>query len=180
MHPAFLFEPSLSTAVVSPQDILQPLTPLLTCCCRTVTDVEVNPLGLIIAVISVLSSSMQQIMCGAMQRKYQLSSHQLLSNTAHIQASACHTNRHQHPFAEQVHAAARVWSLAAEVPAVFLPAALKHSTYTGECFVHNDQQQHSIGMVGLLHSAVDFQEQQLTKQPSIEGAACSCSFCNSV
>jgi solute carrier family 35 protein E3 len=47
--------------------------------------VEVNLLGLAIAVVSVVSSGMQQIMCGTLQRKHQLSSHQLLSNTAYIQ-----------------------------------------------------------------------------------------------
>ena len=41
--------------------------------------------GLVIAVVAVLSSALQQIMCGAMQRKHLVSSHQLLSNTAHIQ-----------------------------------------------------------------------------------------------
>jgi hypothetical protein len=53
--------------------------------CRTVTDVQISMLGLVIAVIAVLSSALQQIMCGAMQRKHLVSSHQLLSNTAHIQ-----------------------------------------------------------------------------------------------
>jgi hypothetical protein len=50
-----------------------------------VNDVQVNLLGLVIAVVSVVSSGMQQIMCGTMQRKHRLSSHQLLSNTAYIQ-----------------------------------------------------------------------------------------------
>jgi hypothetical protein len=50
-----------------------------------VTDVQVSPLGLGIAVIAVLSSALQQILCGAMQRKHLVSSHQLLGNTAHIQ-----------------------------------------------------------------------------------------------
>jgi solute carrier family 35 protein E3 len=53
-----------------------------------VNDVQVNLLGLVIAVVSVVSSGMQQIMCGTMQRKHQLSSHQLLSNTAYIQVCA--------------------------------------------------------------------------------------------
>lgn len=58
------------------------------CCgvlCRTVTDVQVSMLGLMIAVVAVLSSALQQIMCGMMQRRHLVSSHQLLSNTAHIQ-----------------------------------------------------------------------------------------------
>jgi hypothetical protein len=42
-------------------------------------------LGLVIAVVAVLSSALQQIMCGMMQRRHLVSSHQLLSNTAHIQ-----------------------------------------------------------------------------------------------
>lgn len=44
-------------------------------------------LGLGIAVVAVLSSAFQQILCGAMQRKHLVSSHQLLRNTAHIQVS---------------------------------------------------------------------------------------------
>jgi hypothetical protein len=61
---------------------------LLYCCCvlcRTVTDVQISMLGLVIAVVAVLSSALQQIMCGMMQRRHLVSSHQLLSNTAHIQ-----------------------------------------------------------------------------------------------
>jgi solute carrier family 35 protein E3 len=50
-----------------------------------VTDVEVNTLGVIIAGISVVSSGMQQILCGTIQRKHKMSSHQLLSNTAPVQ-----------------------------------------------------------------------------------------------
>lgn len=42
-------------------------------------------LGLGIAVVAVFSSALQQVMCGVMQRKHLVSSHQLLSNTAHIQ-----------------------------------------------------------------------------------------------
>lgn len=52
---------------------------------RTVTDVEVNTLGVIIAGVSVISSGMQQILCGTIQRKHKMSSHQLLSNTAGVQ-----------------------------------------------------------------------------------------------
>lgn len=53
--------------------------------CRTVTDVNVRPLGLIIAAISVVSSGMQQILCGTLQRQHKLQSHQLLANTAPVQ-----------------------------------------------------------------------------------------------
>lgn len=53
--------------------------------CRTVTDVQISMLGLGIAVVAVFSSALQQVMCGVMQRKHLVSSHQLLSNTAHIQ-----------------------------------------------------------------------------------------------
>jgi hypothetical protein len=53
--------------------------------CRTVTDVSVRPLGLIIAAISVASSGMQQILCGTIQRQHKLQSHQLLANTAPVQ-----------------------------------------------------------------------------------------------
>jgi hypothetical protein len=63
--------------------------------CRTVTDVQISMLGLVIAVIAVLSSALQQIMCGAMQRKHLVSSHQLLSNTAHIQV--CKAFQRQQP-----------------------------------------------------------------------------------
>lgn len=53
--------------------------------CRTVTDVTVQPLGIIIAAISVASSGMQQILCGTLQRQHSLQSHQLLANTAPVQ-----------------------------------------------------------------------------------------------
>ncbi len=46
---------------------------------------EVNTLGVIIAGVSVISSGMQQILCGTIQRKHKMSSHQLLSNTAPVQ-----------------------------------------------------------------------------------------------
>lgn len=52
---------------------------------RTVTDVSVNFMGMIIAAISVVTSGMQQIMCGTIQRKHGLTSNQLLSNTAPVQ-----------------------------------------------------------------------------------------------
>jgi hypothetical protein len=44
-----------------------------------------NMLGMGIAFVAVLSSALQQILCGAMQRKHMVLSHQLLGNTAHIQ-----------------------------------------------------------------------------------------------
>ncbi|KAF8068203.1 URGT3 [Scenedesmus sp. PABB004] len=50
--------------------------------------VAVNPLGLGVAALAVSSSAAQQIMCGALQRRHALSSHQLLSNTAHLQVRA--------------------------------------------------------------------------------------------
>lgn len=56
---------------------------------RTVTDMSggMSMLGLIIAGMSVVTSGMQQIMCGTVQRKFGLTSNQLLSNTAPVQAS---------------------------------------------------------------------------------------------
>jgi hypothetical protein len=56
---------------------------------RTVTDVHVTPLGLLLALTAVLASGLQQVMCGALQRKHRVSSHQLLSNTAHVQVCVC-------------------------------------------------------------------------------------------
>jgi solute carrier family 35 protein E3 len=53
--------------------------------CRTVTDVQVNSLGLFIAGLSVVTSGMQQILCGTVQRKHNLTSTQLLANTAPVQ-----------------------------------------------------------------------------------------------
>lgn len=51
----------------------------------TVSDVAVNGVGLVIASVSVVSSGMQQILVGTIQRKYKLASHQLLANTAPMQ-----------------------------------------------------------------------------------------------
>lgn len=51
----------------------------------TVTDVTVNMLGFILAMISVVTSGGQQILCGYYQKKHKMSSHQLLSNTAPLQ-----------------------------------------------------------------------------------------------
>lgn len=58
---------------------------LISFCCSTVTDVTIKPLGLVVALISVLSSGMQQILCGTIQRSHKLQSHQLLANTAPVQ-----------------------------------------------------------------------------------------------
>ncbi len=56
------------------------------CCpCRTVTDVSVNFVGFVIAIISVITSGLQQILCGVVQRKHGVTSTQLLSNTAPVQ-----------------------------------------------------------------------------------------------
>lgn len=54
----------------------------------TVTDLGMNNmsmLGLGIAITSVITSGMQQILCGQVQRKHSMTSNQLLSNTAPIQ-----------------------------------------------------------------------------------------------
>ncbi|WIA29992.1 hypothetical protein OEZ86_000090 [Tetradesmus obliquus] len=51
----------------------------------TVTDVTITPAGLLVAALSVVSSGMQQILCGSIQRQHKLQSHQLLANTAPIQ-----------------------------------------------------------------------------------------------
>mmetsp|Transcript_17326 Transcript_17326/g.51879 ORF Transcript_17326/g.51879 Transcript_17326/m.51879 type:complete len:373 (-) Transcript_17326:506-1624(-) len=53
----------------------------------TVSDLQLadNMLGLVVAGMSVVSSSMQQIFCRTMQQKHKLSSHELLSNTAPVQ-----------------------------------------------------------------------------------------------
>eukprot|EP01026_Neomeris_dumetosa_P028628 TRINITY_DN2320_c0_g1_i7.p3 TRINITY_DN2320_c0_g1~~TRINITY_DN2320_c0_g1_i7.p3 ORF type:complete len:345 (+),score=20.86 TRINITY_DN2320_c0_g1_i7:49-1083(+) len=51
----------------------------------TVSDVEINFTGFIIAAISVVSSGLQQLECGRLQRLHRVSSNELLSNTAPIQ-----------------------------------------------------------------------------------------------
>jgi solute carrier family 35 protein E3 len=51
---------------------------------------HLNLLGLVIAAVSVITSGLQQIMCSMLQRKYALSSHQLLSNTAQVQVRRPH------------------------------------------------------------------------------------------
>lgn len=53
----------------------------------SVTDVTVNTLGLVVAAISVVSSGMQQLLCGTIQRKHKLQSYQLLANTAPVQGA---------------------------------------------------------------------------------------------
>ncbi|XP_065852505.1 UDP-rhamnose/UDP-galactose transporter 2-like [Euphorbia lathyris] len=52
----------------------------------TVTDVKVNAKGFLSASVGVLSSSLQQISIGALQKKYSIGSFELLSKTAPIQA----------------------------------------------------------------------------------------------
>lgn len=52
----------------------------------TVTDVKVNVKGFVCACIAVLSTSLQQISIGSLQKKYSISSFELLSKTAPIQA----------------------------------------------------------------------------------------------
>jgi hypothetical protein len=53
----------------------------------TVTDITIKMGGLIVAAISVVSSGMQQLLCGVVQRKHKLQSHQLLANTAPVQGA---------------------------------------------------------------------------------------------
>ncbi|KAK0575454.1 hypothetical protein LWI29_000857 [Acer saccharum] len=52
----------------------------------TVTDVKVNAKGFICAFLAVLSTSLQQITIGSLQKKYSIGSFELLSKTAPIQA----------------------------------------------------------------------------------------------
>ncbi|KAJ9186258.1 hypothetical protein P3X46_001856 [Hevea brasiliensis] len=52
----------------------------------TVTDVKVNAKGFICACVAVLSTSLQQITIGSLQKKYSIGSFELLSRTAPIQA----------------------------------------------------------------------------------------------
>lgn len=52
------------------------------------TDVSIQPVGVVIAAVSVVSSGMQQILCGYLQRKHKLSSQQMLANTAPVQGVA--------------------------------------------------------------------------------------------
>ena len=57
--------------------------------CRTITDIGLrsNMMGLVVASISIVSSAMQQILCRLLQTKYQMSSQDLLSNTAQTQVN---------------------------------------------------------------------------------------------
>ncbi|KAL7207146.1 hypothetical protein ACSBR2_019765 [Camellia fascicularis] len=52
----------------------------------TVTDVNVNAKGFVCSVVAVLSTSLQQISIGSLQKKYSIGSFELLSKTAPIQA----------------------------------------------------------------------------------------------
>jgi uncharacterized membrane protein len=52
----------------------------------TITDVKVNAKGFLCACIAVLSTSLQQISIGSLQKKYSIGSFELLSKTAPIQA----------------------------------------------------------------------------------------------
>ncbi|KAJ4705600.1 UDP-galactose transporter 2-like [Melia azedarach] len=52
----------------------------------TVTDVKINAKGFLCACIGVLSTSLQQISIGSLQKKYSIGSFELLSKTAPIQA----------------------------------------------------------------------------------------------
>ncbi|KAF6159764.1 hypothetical protein GIB67_030022 [Kingdonia uniflora] len=52
----------------------------------TVTDVKVNAKGFICACVAVVSTSLQQISIGSLQKKYSIGSFELLSKTAPIQA----------------------------------------------------------------------------------------------
>ncbi|KAL2895128.1 UDP-rhamnose/UDP-galactose transporter 2 [Bienertia sinuspersici] len=52
----------------------------------TVTDVKVNAKGFICATVAVLSTSLQQISIGSLQKKYNVGSFELLSKTAPFQA----------------------------------------------------------------------------------------------
>uniref|UniRef100_A0A7S0UWP6 Sugar phosphate transporter domain-containing protein n=1 Tax=Polytomella parva TaxID=51329 RepID=A0A7S0UWP6_9CHLO len=51
----------------------------------TVSDVAGGLLGMIMAAVSVVTSGLQQVLCGKIQRQYALTSNQLLSNTSPIQ-----------------------------------------------------------------------------------------------
>ncbi|XP_057972893.1 UDP-rhamnose/UDP-galactose transporter 2-like [Malania oleifera] len=52
----------------------------------TVTDVKVNAKGFVCACLAVISTSLQQISIGSLQKKYSIGSFELLSKTAPIQA----------------------------------------------------------------------------------------------
>ncbi|KAH7554305.1 hypothetical protein ACOSP7_028531 [Xanthoceras sorbifolium] len=52
----------------------------------TVTDVKINAKGFLCATVAILSTSLQQISIGSLQKKYSIGSFELLSKTAPIQA----------------------------------------------------------------------------------------------
>ena len=53
--------------------------------CRSVTDVAVQLLGTCVALVSVVASGMQQIICGDLQKRHNVTSNQLLSLAAPYQ-----------------------------------------------------------------------------------------------
>ena len=53
----------------------------------TVSDVDANPLGLAMAVVFIVTSGLQQILCGHFQAKFNIASHQLLANTSPVQGA---------------------------------------------------------------------------------------------
>jgi hypothetical protein len=82
-----IFFLSLATFPSFPPSSPFPSPPSL---CSTVNDLSIGNLsttGLVIAALSVASSGLQQIMCGHYQRKHGLTSIQMLSITAPVQAS---------------------------------------------------------------------------------------------
>ncbi len=56
-------------------------------CSSTVTDVSIKPAGMVWAVASIITSGLQQVYCGQMQRKHKISSNDLLSKSAMPQVS---------------------------------------------------------------------------------------------
>ena len=51
----------------------------------TVSNVDTHPLGVLMSLVFIVSSGLQQILCGHFQAKFSLQSHQLLANTAPLQ-----------------------------------------------------------------------------------------------
>lgn len=51
----------------------------------TVSDVSVQALGLCVALAFIVTGGMQQVLCGHLQRKHNISSHQFMSNTSFLQ-----------------------------------------------------------------------------------------------
>ncbi|KAK9806341.1 hypothetical protein WJX72_010712 [[Myrmecia] bisecta] len=87
----------------------------------TVTDLnlEKNPMGLLVAGLSVVSSGMQQIFCRTMQQKHHLSSHELLSNTAPAQGWSLLVLG---PFLDRYVSSSWVFQYDWNVPALFILA----------------------------------------------------------